>query len=112
MGERGESQLQASDADLVSAALGGDAASLGALLERYRAPLHALAVRLLGYTPDAEDAVHDAFLIALCSLGSLRAPDAAGAWLHGIVRNVCLRKLRAPRAARRGAGRPDSGAPR
>jgi DNA-directed RNA polymerase specialized sigma24 family protein len=54
-----------SDAELVRTAQGGDAASLGILLERHRAPLYALALRFLGYGPDAQDAVQDAFLIAL-----------------------------------------------
>ena len=53
------------DAELARAAQGGDAASLGILLERHRAPLHALALRFLGHGPDVQDAVQEAFLIAL-----------------------------------------------
>ncbi len=37
------------DAELVRAAQRGDAASLGLLLERHRAPLYALALRILGH---------------------------------------------------------------
>lgn len=83
-----------SDAELARAAQGGDAASLGILLERHRAPLYAVALRMLGYGPHAEDAIQDAFLIALRSIDRLREPEAAGGWLHGILRNVCLRQLR------------------
>ena len=83
-----------SDAELARAAQGGDATSLGILLERHRAPLYALALRMLGHGPEAQDAVQDAFLIALRSIDRLREPEAVGGWLHGILRNVCLRQLR------------------
>ena len=78
------------DAQLVRAAQGGDATSLGVLLERHRAPLHALALRILGHGPQAQDAVQDAFLIALRNIDRLREPQAVGAWLRVILRNVCL----------------------
>jgi RNA polymerase sigma factor (sigma-70 family) len=83
-----------SDAELARVAQSGDTASLGILLERHRAPLHALALRFLGHGPDAQDAVQDAFLIALRMIDRLREPEAVGGWLRGIVRNVCLRRLR------------------
>jgi RNA polymerase sigma factor (sigma-70 family) len=83
-----------SDADLARAAQRGDVASLGILLERHRAPLYAVALRMLGYGPHAEDAIQDAFLIGMRSIDRLREPEVVGGWLHGILRNVCLRQLR------------------
>ena len=83
-----------SDAELARAAQNGDAASLGALLERHDASLYALALRILGRGPEAQDAVQDAFLIALSRIDRLREPEAVGGWLRGILRNVCLRRLR------------------
>ena len=83
-----------SDTQLARAAQSGDAASLGVLLERHRAPLYALALRFLGYDPDAQEAVQDAFLTALRPIDRLREPEAVGGWLRGIQRNVCLRRLR------------------
>jgi len=83
-----------SDAELARIAQGGDATSLGVLLERHRAPLYALALRFLGHGHDAQDAVQDAFLIALRTIERLREPEAVGRWLRGILRNVCLRRLR------------------
>jgi RNA polymerase sigma factor (sigma-70 family) len=83
-----------SDAQLARAAQSGDAASLGVLLERHRGPLYALALRFLGYDPDAQEAVQDAFLTALRTIDRLREPEAVGGWLRGIQRNVCLRRLR------------------
>jgi hypothetical protein len=49
---------------------------------------------MLGHGPQAEDAIQDAFLIALRSIDRLREPEAVTGWLHGILRNVCLRQLR------------------
>lgn len=83
-----------SDADLVRAAQAGEAGSLGLLFERYRAPLHALALGILGYGPQAQDAVHDTFLIALIRLDTLQDPAAVGAWLRAVTRNVCFEMIR------------------
>lgn len=83
-----------SDAELARAAQRGEAGSLGILLERYRAPLYAVALQLLGHGPEAQDAVQDTFLIALCTIDRLRKPEVVGKWLRGIMRNVCLRRLR------------------
>lgn len=83
-----------SDADLVRAACAGEAAALGALLERHRAGMLAVALSVLGHVPDVEDAVQDASLIALRRLGDLRRPEAVGAWLRAIVRNCCRSRLR------------------
>ncbi len=83
-----------SDAELVRAAKGGDAASLGILLERHRAPLYAQALRILGHGPEAQDAVQEAFIIALRRIDQLREPEAVGGWLRTILRNVCWMWLR------------------
>jgi RNA polymerase sigma-70 factor (ECF subfamily) len=84
-----------SDTDLVRAAQNGDTASLGVLLERYRASLHARTLGILGLGPQAEDAVHDTFLVALRRIDGVREPAAVGGWLHAVLRNVCLMRLRA-----------------
>lgn len=82
------------DTELVLAARGGDCGCLGVLLERHRAPLYAAALGILGYGPDAEDAVHDTCLIALRHIGELTNPQAVGAWLYTILRRCCLQQLR------------------
>src|SRR5687768_2509913 len=83
-----------SDAELAWAAQDGDATSLGLLLERHRAPLYAIALRMLGHGPEAQDAVHDAFLVALRKIEQLRDPAAVGAWLRAVLHNVCVTRLR------------------
>ena len=82
------------DAELVRAAKEGDTTSLGLLLERYRAPLYGLALQILGHGWDAQDAVHDTFLLALCKIDQVRDPAAVGGWLHMVLRNVCRMRLR------------------
>jgi RNA polymerase sigma factor (sigma-70 family) len=82
------------DAQLVRAAQGGDVASLGLLLERYRAPLYGLALQILGHGWEAQDAVHDTFLVALRKIDQIRDPAAVGGWLHMVLRNVCRTRLR------------------
>jgi RNA polymerase sigma-70 factor (ECF subfamily) len=84
------------DGELARAAQAGDLASLGALLERHRAPLHAAALRMLGHG-SAEDAVQETFVIALRRIGDLRDPDAVVGWLHAVLRNVCLMSVRRDR---------------
>ena len=89
MGEWAMDPDSLSDADLVRAAQAGDVASFGALLERHRPSLHAIALQMLGYGTLAEDAVHDTFLIALNRLDTLHNPEAVGPWLRAVTRNVC-----------------------
>jgi RNA polymerase sigma-70 factor (ECF subfamily) len=85
--------VQASDAELIRSAAQGEAAARGAVLHRHRPALLATAVALAG-RDDAEDVVHDAFLVAVRRVGELRDPAAAGAWLRAIVRTEALTRLR------------------
>jgi RNA polymerase sigma-70 factor (ECF subfamily) len=82
------------DAELARAAQHGDAASLAVLLERHRADMYAVALRILGNGPDVEDVVQDAMIVALRRIGEVRDPGAAGAWLRALVRNACLMRRR------------------
>ena len=77
-----------SGTDLVRAARNGDTLNLGVLLERYRASLHGKALGIPGHGPQAEDAVHDTFLVALRRIDQVREPSAVGGWMHAILRNV------------------------
>jgi RNA polymerase sigma factor (sigma-70 family) len=83
-----------SDAELGSLARGGDVQALAGLLERCRPSLYAAAIGLLGNRADALDAVQDTFVVALVRLAELRHAGAARAWLHTVLRNVCLMHIR------------------
>jgi RNA polymerase sigma-70 factor (ECF subfamily) len=55
----------------------------------------AVARRFLRTEEDSADAVQDAFLSAFHSLDGFEGNAALGTWLHRIVVNVCLMRLRA-----------------
>jgi RNA polymerase sigma-70 factor (ECF subfamily) len=82
------------DAELGVLARAGEVPALAALLERCRPSLYATALGLLGSRDDALDAVQDTYLTALLRLSDLRDGAAARAWLHSVVRNVCLMRIR------------------
>jgi RNA polymerase sigma factor (sigma-70 family) len=84
-----------SDRDLAAAAQSGDATSLGLLLARHQASLRAVALSILGFGPEADDALQDASVTILRRIGELRDPAAAGPWMRMIVRNTCRMQLRA-----------------
>nr|WP_062331320.1 sigma-70 family RNA polymerase sigma factor [Herbidospora sakaeratensis] len=83
--------------DLVREAQSGDVHALGLLLATHQADMRAVAFSILGYRPDAEDAVQEAALIAVRRIGDLRDPAALKPWLRAIVRTACLTQLRTTR---------------
>jgi len=87
----------ATEAELGALARAGDVEALAALLERCRPSLYAMAIGLLGNRADAHDAVQDTYLTALVRFEALREPAAARAWLHAVLRNECLMRLRRQR---------------
>ena len=66
---------------------------LGELYRSLGGRLHATALRLLRSPEEAEDAVQDAFL-QFHRQGAAFDPVAAGAWLHRVVVNRSLDRLR------------------
>lgn len=86
------------DERLVALVRSGQARAFDGIVARYEASLTAYARGVLGGAHhDAEEAVQDAFLRALAALR--RRPDQAivlKPWLHAIVRNACLDRLRRP----------------
>jgi RNA polymerase sigma factor (sigma-70 family) len=82
------------DIDLVRRAQAGDMNALALLLERHRARIRAVGAAMLRPGPEIDDLVHDVYLAAFKNIGQLLKPDAAGAWLAGIARNLCLERLR------------------
>ena len=100
MGLGGQVQRERSDAELLAAHVAGDRYAFGELFHRHRRQLHHLA-RLTTRSPeDAEDALQDAMLSAHRGAGSFRHDAAVGSWLHRIVVNACLDRLRRAKAHR------------
>src|SRR5262249_19449208 len=61
-----------------------DDAAFETLLRRHGRMVLGVCRRLLGNTPDADDAFQATFLVFVRKAASLRAPEAVGSWLYGV----------------------------
>ncbi|HLN58551.1 MAG TPA: sigma-70 family RNA polymerase sigma factor [Thermoanaerobaculia bacterium] len=84
----------ADEARLVERLRAGDDEAYEELVRRFGARLLATARHFLPRTEDAQDAVQDAFLSAFRSLDRFRGGCRLSTWLHRIVINAALMKLR------------------
>ena len=87
-----------SDLRLVEGLRAGDQASFEELIRRFGARLIATAMRILGNTQEAEDAVQDAMIAAWKSIDRFEGTSSFYTWLHRITVNECLAKLRSAKA--------------
>jgi len=83
-----------SDGDLLRAHVDGDPQAFGELVRRHRDRLWAVALRTIGDREEAADAVQDALLSAHRAAARFRGESAVTTWLHRIVVNACLDRLR------------------
>ena len=83
------------DGCLLERVRAGDERACEALVRQHGGRLLAVARRFLRTEEDSADAVQDAFLSAFRSLGGFEGNSTLGTWLHRIVVNVCLMRLRA-----------------
>jgi RNA polymerase sigma-70 factor (ECF subfamily) len=77
----------------------GDNEAFGLLFTRHKDRLWAVAVRTIGDPEEAADALQDAMISAFRQASRFRGDSAVTTWLHRIVVNACLDRLRR-RAAR------------
>lgn len=87
-----ELPIAESEASLVAALQAGRAEARKALFDRYAGDLERILFRVLGPDAEAPDILHDVFVAALQSIGTLRDPRALPGWLRGIAVNKA-RKL-------------------
>ncbi|AEV89245.1 RNA polymerase sigma factor SigM [Actinoplanes sp. SE50] len=83
-----------SDAELVRAHVAGDREAFAELVRRHRDRLWAVALRTTGDREEAADAVQDALLSAHRAAAGFRGDSAVTTWLHRIVVNACLDRIR------------------
>ncbi|MGX7823760.1 RNA polymerase sigma factor SigM [Actinokineospora sp. 24-640] len=83
-----------SDADLIAAHAAGDPRAFSELVRRHRDRLWAVALRTLRDPEEASDALQEAFISAFRAAGSFRAESQVTTWLHRIVVNACLDRIR------------------
>jgi RNA polymerase sigma-70 factor (ECF subfamily) len=84
----------ATDRDLLQAHVDGDAEAFGTLVARHRDRLWAVALRTTGDPDEAADALQDAMISAFRRAGQFRGDSAVTTWLHRIVVNASLDRLR------------------
>ena len=77
----------------------GDPDAFVEILHRHKDHLWAVALRTTGDVEDAADALQDALISAMRHAASFRGDAKVSTWLHRIVVNACLDRLRR-RAAR------------
>jgi len=82
------------DRELLSAHCAGDPDAFGELFRRHRDRMWALALRTTRDPEVAADAVQEAFIAAFRGADSFRGEAAVTTWLHRIVVNACLDRLR------------------
>lgn len=82
------------DVELLRAHVDGDAEAFGELFARHRDRLWAVALRTMGNPEEAADALQDALISAFRRAGSFRGDAAVTTWLHRVVVNACLDRIR------------------
>jgi RNA polymerase sigma-70 factor (ECF subfamily) len=82
------------DADLLALHTSGDPHAFGEIVKRHRDRMWAVALRTLGDPDEAADAVQDAFVSAYRKASTFRGEAAVTTWLHRIVVNACLDRMR------------------
>ncbi|MFY9231784.1 MAG: RNA polymerase sigma factor SigM [Candidatus Nanopelagicales bacterium] len=95
-----------SDADLLGAHVAGDPLAFETLVRRHRDRLWAVALRTTGDPEEAADSLQDALISAYRRAEQFRGDSAVTTWLHRIVVNASLDRLRR-RAVRAAAPLPD-----
>jgi RNA polymerase sigma-70 factor (ECF subfamily) len=95
-----------SDLALLRAHAAGDTEAFTSLVRRHQDRLWAVALRTLGDREEAADAVQDALISAFRSAARFRGDSAVTTWLHRIVVNACLDRVRR-RAVRPTSPLPD-----
>jgi RNA polymerase sigma-70 factor (ECF subfamily) len=94
---RGAPATDSNDASLLERLRAGDEAAFADLVRTHGGRMLAVARRFLHEEEDARDAVQDAFLSAFRSLDGFEGQAKLSTWLHRIVVNAALMKLRSRR---------------
>jgi RNA polymerase sigma-70 factor (ECF subfamily) len=90
--------LQNSEEKLIRAGQRGDHQAVETLFRRYQRPLFQTALRVLGNTEDAEDALQDGLLSAYRNLKRFEGRSQFSTWLTRIVINAALMRRRSAKA--------------
>lgn len=83
-----------SDAELLAAHVAGDPQAFAILIGRHKDRLWAVALRTMRDPDEAADALQDAMINAFRRADSFRGDSAVTTWLHRVVVNACLDRMR------------------
>jgi RNA polymerase sigma-70 factor (ECF subfamily) len=97
-----------SDAELIAAHAAGDQHAFNEIVRRHRDRMWAVALRTMRDPEEAADALQEAFISAFRAAASFRAESQVTTWLHRIVVNACLDRIRR-RQARPTVPLPETG---
>jgi len=95
--QRRSELMTAEDAQLLEDLRAGDERAYETLVRRYGGRMLAVARRFVRNEEDAQDVVQSAYLNAFRSVGQFEGHCLIGTWLHRIVVNSALMKLRSRR---------------
>ncbi|WP_083885486.1 RNA polymerase sigma factor SigM [Nocardia thailandica] len=97
----------ATDGQLLAAHVAGDPHAFAELLRRHQDHLWQTALRTSYSREDAADALQDALLSAHRTASTFRAEAEVRSWLHAIVVNACLDRIRRNKTRRAYTFTPD-----
>ena len=83
-----------SDAELLAAHVAGDPLAFTELVRRHKDRLWSVALRTVGDPEEASDALQDALISAYRRAETFRGDSAVTTWLHRIVVNAALDRMR------------------
>jgi len=86
--------LEPSDVELLTAHVGGDQDAFATLVGRHRDRMWAVALRTMRNPEDAADALQEAYISAFRRADAFRGESQVTTWLHRVVVNACLDRLR------------------
>lgn len=83
-----------SDEELVDRVRAGHSAMFGVLIDRYHRRLYCLALRILRNDAEAEDALQDAYVLALTRLDQFAGRSSFFTWMARITMNEAFTRIR------------------
>ncbi|HEX2807189.1 MAG TPA: RNA polymerase sigma factor SigM [Kineosporiaceae bacterium] len=93
-GPGGRAAPERDDKTLMRAHVNGDPDAFSELARRHRNRLWAVAMHTLGDREEAADAVQEALISAFVHANSYRGEAAVTTWLHRVVVNACIDRVR------------------
>jgi RNA polymerase sigma-70 factor (ECF subfamily) len=89
-----DSRDRRDDRQLLAAHVEGDSEAFAEIVRRHRDRLWAVALRTTGDPEDAADALQEALISAFRRASSFRGDAQVTTWMHRIVVNACLDRMR------------------